>query len=241
MAAIASSSETRGKRPILKLQGWGKFQTMGKFSRHATSLVRQGSCVEYRAMSAGHRTPDDRGSNHVEPAGLLETARHYIRELIYGANDGIITTFAVVAGVAGGGLSLRAVLIVGAANLLADGLSMGVGNYLAIRAHEHVLEAQARPQEEAFPWRHGLATFMAFVAAGCMPLVPYMSPRLSIDRFVASVFLTMFALFMVGALRATISNVTWWRAGFEMFALGMLVAGVAFASGAAVAAMIAPG
>ena len=185
---------------------------------------------------SGHR-----GSSHVEPIGPLETARHYVRELIYGANDGIITTFAVVAGVAGGGLSLQAVLIVGAANLFADGLSMGVGNYLAIRTHENVLEVQARPQEEAFPWRHGLATFMAFVAAGSMPLVPYMIPRLTIDRFASSVVLTMLALFTVGALRAIISNVIWWRAGLEMFALGMLVAAVAFASGAGVAAIIATG
>ena len=73
-------------------------------------------------------------SHHVEPHGVLQIARHYVRELIYGASDGIITTFAVVAGVAGGGLPLRVVLIIGAANLLADGLSMAVGNYLSIRA-----------------------------------------------------------------------------------------------------------
>ena len=74
-----------------------------------------------------------RRSLHVEPHGLLEIARHYVRELIYGANDGIITTFAVVAGVAGGGLSLPVVLILGAANLFADGISMAAGNYLSIR------------------------------------------------------------------------------------------------------------
>src|SRR5687767_9461255 len=93
-------------------------------------------------------------SVHVEPNGLLETARHYVRELIYGANDGIITTFAVVAGVAGGGLSLRVVLIIGAANLFADGLSMAAGNYLSIRSHESVLETQDLPQQEASPLRH---------------------------------------------------------------------------------------
>jgi VIT1/CCC1 family predicted Fe2+/Mn2+ transporter len=73
-----------------------------------------------------------RQSLHVEPEGFVATTRHYIRDLIYGANDGVITTFAVVAGVTGGALSARAVLIVGVANLLADGLSMGVGNYLSI-------------------------------------------------------------------------------------------------------------
>src|SRR3954468_11568930 len=85
------------------------------------------------------RRSDDlmkRRSLHVEPHGLLEIARHYVRELIYGANDGIITTFAVVAGVAGGGLALPVVLILGAANLFADGLSMAAGNYFMIPARQ---------------------------------------------------------------------------------------------------------
>jgi VIT family len=49
-----------------------------------------------------------RPSLHVVPRGPRATAQHYIRDLVYGANDGIITTFAVVAGVAGGSLSARA-------------------------------------------------------------------------------------------------------------------------------------
>ena len=182
-----------------------------------------------------------RVSNHVEPVGAIETARHYIRELIYGANDGIITTFAVVAGVAGGGLPLSAVLIIGAANLVADGLSMGVGSYLAIRAHESVLASQALPEQEARPFRHGAATFAAFVAAGCIPLVPYAIPPLPLDRFAASIVLTMLALFTVGALRSLISNARWWLAGLEIFALGAIVAAVAFASGSVVSSFIAGG
>jgi hypothetical protein len=81
-------------------------------------------------------------SIHREPVGPMETARHYLGDLIYGANDGIITTFAVVAGVEGGALSASAVLIVGVANLLADGLSMGAGNYLSIRSREGARAAQ---------------------------------------------------------------------------------------------------
>ena len=117
-----------------------------------------------------------RESLHIEPQGVVGVARHYIRDLVYGANDGIITTFAVVAGVAGGSLSTAAVLVVGAANLAADGVAMGVGNLLAIRAHESALAADGRPEEEAYPWKHGAATLVAFVAAGVVPLVPYMLP-----------------------------------------------------------------
>ena len=180
-----------------------------------------------------------RPSNHVEPIGLLQIARHYIRELIYGANDGIITTFAVVAGVTGGGLPLRVVLIIGAANLLADGLSMAVGNYLSIRSHESVLETQNLPEEEAFPIRHAAATFFAFATAGIVPLVPYMIPGIAGDRFVWSIALTLLAMFVIGSSRALIANVQWWKAGFEMLGLGAVVAAIAYASGGLVAAMVA--
>ena len=179
-----------------------------------------------------------RPSVHVEPIGPLQVARHYIRELIYGANDGIITTFAVVAGVAGGGLSLRVVLVIGVANLFADGLSMAVGNYLSIRSHESVLEAQELPEEEAFPFRHAGATFWAFVIAGTVPLVPYMLPSSPLDRFASSIALTLLTLFVVGASRAVIANVRWWRAGLEMLGLGAVVAAIAYASGGIVAAIV---
>jgi vacuolar iron transporter family protein len=178
-----------------------------------------------------------RVSNHVEPQGLIGIARHYLRDLVYGANDGIITTFAVVAGVAGGALSGRAVLIIGAANLLADGLSMGVGNYLGIRSDESAREAQALPEEEARPVRHGAATFVAFVAAGTIPLLPYLA---SIDtpRFVLSSALTLAMLFAVGAARALVTVDRWWIAGLEMLGLGALVATAAYGAGAAAAALI---
>src|SRR5687768_11610067 len=100
-----------------------------------------------------------RPSLHVEPTELIGIARHYIRELVYAANDGSITTFAVVAGVARGALSVRGVLINGAANLVADRRSMAVGNYLSIRSHESLLEAQELPEEVTYPLRHAVATF----------------------------------------------------------------------------------
>jgi VIT1/CCC1 family predicted Fe2+/Mn2+ transporter len=58
----------------------------------------------------------------------------YIGEAVYGALDGIVTTFAVVAGVEGARLSSGVVLILGFANLIGDGLSMGVGSYLSTKS-----------------------------------------------------------------------------------------------------------
>jgi len=60
----------------------------------------------------------------------------YLRDFIYGSIDGAVTTFAVVAGVAGAQLSWNIVVILGVANLLADGFSMAVGNFLGTRAEQ---------------------------------------------------------------------------------------------------------
>ena len=175
-----------------------------------------------------------RESLHVEPSGIVGIARHYIRDLVYGANDGIITTFAVVAGVAGGSLSTIAVLVVGTANLAADGIAMGVGNLLAIRSHESALAAAGLPEEEAYPWKHGLATLVAFVLAGAVPLVPYTLALSDDVRLPASVVLTMVSLFSVGAARATVTLDRWWRAGLEMLVLGGIIAVAAYGAGAIV-------
>jgi vacuolar iron transporter family protein len=183
-----------------------------------------------------HQMP--RPSLHVEPSGLVPTARHYIRDLVYGANDGIITTFAVVAGVAGGNLSRTAVLVVGAANLAADGLSMAVGNFLSIRANESAREADNLPEEEAAPVRHAFATFVAFVVAGSLPLSPYVLPGFETTRFIWSLILTHVSLFVVGALRTLVTTDRWWRAGLEMMLLGAVVAAAAYASGALIAAVV---
>ncbi len=70
----------------------------------------------------------------------------YLKDFIYGAIDGAVTTFAVVAGVAGAGLPSGIIIILGLANLLADGFSMAVSNYLGTRA-ENQYRDKARQRE----------------------------------------------------------------------------------------------
>ena len=59
------------------------------------------------------------------------TIRDYAKSIVYGGMDGIVTTFAVVAGAVGGNLGIKPILILGFSNLLADGFSMAVGDYLS--------------------------------------------------------------------------------------------------------------
>ncbi len=85
---------------------------------------------------------------------------NYLRDWVFGGIDGAVTTFAIVAGVAGAALSTKIILILGAANLLADGFSMAAGNYSGVKAekddyerlrqmeHRHILETPEGEREE---------------------------------------------------------------------------------------------
>jgi len=70
----------------------------------------------------------------------------YLKDMIYGAIDGAVTTFAVVTGVAGAGLPSGVLIVLGLANLMADGFSMAASNYLGTRAENQQLE-QLRASE----------------------------------------------------------------------------------------------
>ncbi|WP_162052544.1 VIT1/CCC1 transporter family protein [Pontibacter pamirensis] len=78
----------------------------------------------------------------------------YLRDFVYGAVDGAVTTFAVVSGVVGADLATHIIIIMGMANLVADGFSMAVSNFLGIRSEKQLLE-KARLEEkrhiEAYP------------------------------------------------------------------------------------------
>ncbi len=77
----------------------------------------------------------------------------YLRDWIYGGIDGAVTTFAIVSGVEGASLSPKVVVILGLANLLADGFSMAAGNYSGTHAEmderEHLRRVELRHIAEA--------------------------------------------------------------------------------------------
>ena len=155
--------------------------------------------------------------------------RKYLPDLIYGANDGVITTLAVVSGVVGASLSSTVILVLGFANLLADGFSMGASNVLSRRS-----DTSGGPLP---PLRHsaqyGLATFLGFVMAGFVPLLAYLLPIGSELRFETAVGMALLTLFSIGASRALFTNRGALRAGLEMLAIGSSAAALAYLIGAA--------
>lgn len=170
--------------------------------------------------------------------GLGGAIRAYLPEIVYGANDGVVTTLAIVAGVVGAGLDTAAILILGFANLFADGVSMAASN---------VLSERSKPDRPSLRQaaRHGLATLLGFLFAGFTPLLAYLAPETGAaqaaadalrapgdPRFLAACGLAALTLFLIGGGRAFFSDRGFFRAGAEMLAIGAGAGAIAYGVGA---------
>lgn len=87
-----------------------------------------------------------------KPGDIAKRLRHgphvsYLRDWVYGGIDGTVTTFAIMAGVVGANLSATVVVILGLANLFADGFSMAAGNFTGTKAERDEYDQLRRMEE----------------------------------------------------------------------------------------------
>lgn len=156
-----------------------------------------------------------------------KSEQSYLRDWIYGGVDGVVTTFAVVAGVAGGRLSTFVVLILGFANLIADGFSMAVSNYLGTKSELERMESQQLGGErEKSPLRASFYTFCSFVMFGLAPLIPYIFWMQ--NPFFLSCVMTGVVFFIIGSGKSFWTKKSWIYSGLETFVIGSIAAGLAY-------------
>lgn len=156
----------------------------------------------------------------------------YLSDAVFAASDGIVTTFAIVAGSAGASFTGSVVLTLGFVNLLADGFSMASGTYLGKESEIDFEESKGKDEQargEGSPLKHGVVTFLSFSIAGLIPLLPFL---FKIDSpFVASTILVGFELFSIGFVKGIYTKKGMVKSAVETFLIGGLSAFVAFAAG----------
>ncbi len=112
--------------------------------------ARKGYAKGDAALSAAAHDPQRIAQSARERHGGASSA--YLGDMVYGGLDGIITTFAVVSGVAGAQLSPNIILILGLANQFADGFSMATGAYLSAKSDQEYYQRER--QREAWEVEH---------------------------------------------------------------------------------------
>jgi len=168
--------------------------------------------------------------------GKFETLKYkYMPEFVYGGTDGAITTFAIVSGVFGASLSSTIVLILGFANLFADGFSMAVSNYLSTKSRNDLQKELKGVRTNAM--KAALVTFASFFVIGFIPLFSFVIAALTDfqhivqNQFIYSAALTIVALGIVGWFKGKVSEKNKLRSLIQTVLIGGIAAVLAFLIG----------
>lgn len=152
--------------------------------------------------------------------GVLDHS-NTIRAGIFGVQDGVVSNFGLVMGVAGAQISPGAVLIAGAAGLVSGALSMGAGEYVSVRTQRELLEVGADVGDDANvnPYRAAAANAGLFAIGGLVPLLPFVFTAGWV-AVVTAVALSMLVLFAAGAVLTRLTRRSLLRSGLRMLVIG---------------------
>jgi vacuolar iron transporter family protein len=170
-------------------------------------LDRPRSTDETLARPSTVRAATPASAPEIPTAGRL----NWLRAGVLGANDGIVSVAATVVGVAGAATGVRTLAVAGIAALVAGALSMAAGEYVSVssqRDAERVMRAHgvlAEDSELTNPWHAALASLVAFVVGGVVPLLVVLAPW-GAGRLPATFAAVVVALTVTGAVSARLGG-----------------------------------
>jgi VIT1/CCC1 family predicted Fe2+/Mn2+ transporter len=145
----------------------------------------------------------------------------YLAEYVYGGMDGIVTTFAVVAGTIGLQLPLKTIITLAVANVVADGFGCASSRYMGARTEQD----QGILSGNKSPLGASIATFTSFVIMGLIPAIVfiycyYTSTALGKFPYEMTIIATAIALYSVGYAKGKILKKDPALSGLETFLVG---------------------
>tara|TARA_B110001450_G_scaffold254916_1_gene281249 strand:- start:369 stop:848 length:480 start_codon:yes stop_codon:yes gene_type:complete len=149
----------------------------------------------------------------------------YVRASLLGAVDGVITSFAIVAGSDAGKVDSGTVVIIGVSSLFADGLSMGVSEYLSSSSEQKI-----QGGGEVRPLLLGGACFLSFVVCGVFPILVFVASKEGM-RLLACASFSLVELMLLGAARTMYTKEPLLVGLGQTAVLGGAAGGVAYAVG----------
>lgn len=150
-----------------------------------------------------------------------------LRASLLGGVDGVITSFAIVAGTHAGATTMDTLWVIGISSLIADGLSMGVSEYLSSSSALAKGE-QLQNANDASPLILGVSCFVSFVVCGVVPTILY---AVTSGRILAVAMFSLVELMVLGATRTSFTreNMLWGLV--QTASLGALAGTVAYGVG----------
>ena len=145
----------------------------------------------------------------------------YLRSVIFGCEDGLVSTTGSVIGIAVGAGDKSIVVLAGLVVIAVEAISMGAGEFLSERA-VHQLEPHKHHDS---PAKGGVLMFVSYIGAGLIPVLPYLLFSLTPAIFM-SLGLALISLFLLGYVKGKLIGVASWRSGAEILVVGGLATAI---------------
>ncbi len=169
-----------------------------------------------------------------------------IREIVFGFEDGVVSTLGAITGIAAGTGSSFVVILSGIVIVIVEAVSMGAGSYLSGKSAREVLETKVKQNprlekefEFFFPKSqlHGaLLMWLSYMVGGVVPLLPYFFLPIRMS-YLPSIILALLVLLSLGAWKTRFTGRSWSKSALEMAAVSLGAALVGFVVGRVVSIM----
>ncbi len=177
-----------------------------------------------------------------------DLATGWLRPTVFGMMDGLVSNFALIAGVAGASATSKDVSLAGLAGLVGGAFSMATGEYVSVQSQNEsarVAEQLSRDPDQALlihaqeelgvdphqlpsPWTAAYSSLASFSVGALLPLLPYL---LGASRVWYSAILAVLALFFAGAVASRWTSRSLLYSGARQLVLGVLAAAVTYGVG----------
>jgi len=155
----------------------------------------------------------------------------YIRNLIFGVEDSLVSTVGLLAGIASAGVERSSILFTGIVLIFVGAFSMAAGSFLSQQAIEEYGESGLISHGRSF--KSGLIVFFSYFVSGFIPLSPYVLLKVE-TAFTLSIVLSFASLFILGIISAKVLQTKKIRSGLRM----LLIGGIAVTAGVLVGSLV---
>lgn len=151
----------------------------------------------------------------------------YFRNLIFGVEDGLVSTVGLLSGIAIADVPRETIILTGIVLIFVEAISMAAGSFLSEASVEELEVKKRTSAGESF--KAGATMFASYFIAGLIPLAPYI--YLAHDAFRFSIIASLITLFLLGAWSGRLSRAGVLRSAIRMAVVGGLAVAVGAAAG----------
>ncbi|MCR4324067.1 MAG: VIT1/CCC1 transporter family protein [Candidatus Curtissbacteria bacterium] len=155
----------------------------------------------------------------------------FLREIVFGANDGVVTSIGFLVGIAGAVSDQTIVVIAGALTIIAGGASMALGNYLAVKSQREFYESKEEAHSENNPIISGVIIGAFYLLGGFPPLLPFILFRPATRALIMSIIVAIIVMGLIGFMRWTLNRRNLGGKIGETIIVGIIAAGIGFLAG----------